>query len=222
VIRAEITESRVVLITALPPGSAAYVDRDWIPPSSGPVPAITVAGDAGLAWCDRAPVPAESGIDPDTAAALALLAVAQDAAAVDRLPGNVEVTGNGLIAAQVRALLGDDVRGNGRAGAESPTAIVDTTGDPAVIADATRRLADLGTLAFVGESVGRKAALNLYQDVHLRGLTLMGVAPPLQRATFLTAIESDDPLLESCRELLVKVPSGAPLPIDGAWYRVSG
>jgi hypothetical protein len=219
VIRAEITESRVILIAALPPGSAAYVDRDWIPLSNGPVPAITVAGDAALAWCDRAPVPAATGIDPDTAAALALLAVAQDAAAVERLAGTVEVTGNGLVAAQVRALIGDDVRADG---VEPPTTIVDTTGDPAVIADSTRRLANLGTLVLVGESIGRKVALNLYQDVHLRGLTLVGVAPPLQRATFRAAIESDDPLLESCRELLVKVPPGVPLPLDGAWYRVSG
>jgi hypothetical protein len=98
---------------------------------------------------------------------------------------------------------------------------VDTTGDPAVIVDATRRLADLGTLVLVGESVGRKATLNLYQDVHLRGLMIVGVAPPLQRATFQAEIESDDPLLESCRELLVEVASGAPLPLDGAWYRVS-
>jgi hypothetical protein len=219
VIRADVTEDRVGLVATLAPGSAAYVDRDWIPLSSGAVPAITVAADGALAWCDRAPVPAPSAIDPDAAAALALLAVARDAAAVKGLRGKVEVTGNGLIAHYVRTLLGD----NGRvAGDEPPKAIVDTTGGPAVIADATRRLADLGTLVLVGESVGRNVALNLYQDVHVRGLTLVGVAPPLQQATFQAAIESDDPLLESCRELLVEVPSGAPLPLDGAWYRVSG
>jgi threonine dehydrogenase-like Zn-dependent dehydrogenase len=209
----------VVLIGALPQHSAAYVDRDWIPATSGPVPAITVAADAALAWCERAPVSAPDGIDPDSAAALALLAVAHDAAGVERLPGTVEVTGNGLVAAQVRALVGDDVRA---AGVDRPTAIVDTTGDPAMIGDATRRLADLGTLVLVGESVGRITTLNLYQDVHLRGLTLVGVAPPLQRATFQTAIESNDPLLGSCREMLVEVATGAPLPLDGAWYRVSG
>jgi threonine dehydrogenase-like Zn-dependent dehydrogenase len=219
VIRADVTENEVILIAALPQGSAAYVDRDWIPVSSGPVPAITVAADAALAWCERAPVPAPGAIDPDTAAALALLAVAQDAAGVERLPGTVEVTGNGLVAAQVRALVGDDVRA---AGVDRPTAMVDTTGDPAVIGDATRRLADLGTLVLVGESVGSMTTLNLYQDVHQRGLTLVGVAPPLQRATFQAAIESDDRLLESCREMLVEVASGAPLPLDGAWYRVSG
>jgi hypothetical protein len=218
-IRADVTENRVVLISALPPGSAAYVDRDWIPVSSGPVPAITVAADAALAWCDRPPVPAARRIDADAAAALALLAVAEDAAAVERRPGTVEVTGNGLVATQVRALVGDDDRA---AGVEPPTAIVDMTGDPAVIADATHRLADLGTLVLVGESVGRKVTLNVYSDVHLRGLTLVGVAPPLQRATFQAAIESDDPLLESCRELLVQVPSGSPLSLDAAWYRVSG
>jgi hypothetical protein len=219
VIRADVTEDRVVLVATLPLGSVAYVDLDWIPPSSGPVPAITVAADAALAWCDRAPVPAPSGIDPDDAAALALVAVARDAAAVEGLPSPVDVTGNGLIARQLRMLLGD----NGRAaGDEPPKAIVDTTGDQAVIADATRRLADLGTFVLAGESLGGKVELNLYPDVHVRGLTLVGVAPPLQQAAFQAAIESDDPLLESCRELLVEVPSGAPLPLDAPWYRVSG
>jgi hypothetical protein len=218
VIRADVTEDRVVVVATLPPGSVAYVDRDWIPLSSGPVPAIS-AGDGALVWRGGAPVPAPSGINLDTASAAALLAVARDAAAVEGLmTGAVEVTGNGLIAHQVRTLLGDDGR---EAGVEPPKAIVDTTGDPAVIADATRRLADLGTLVLVGETLGGNVELNLYPDVHVRGLTLVGIAPPLQNATFQAEIERDDPVLESCRKLLVRVPSGAPLPLDGAWYRVS-
>jgi threonine dehydrogenase-like Zn-dependent dehydrogenase len=129
------------------------------------------------------------------------------------------VIGNGLIAQQVRAFIGDAFR---TGDVERPQAIVDVTGDPTVIADATRRLADLGTLVLVGEGLGQKVELNLYPDVHHRGLTLVGIAPPLQRATFEAGIEADDPVLGSCRELLVRVPSGAPLPRHGVWYRVSG
>jgi hypothetical protein len=219
VIRAEVSGDRVVLEADLPPGSLAYVDRDWIPHSSGVVAAIIPAENHELAWCGGAPVPVPSGIDLDTASAAALVGVARDAAAVEGLmTGPVEVTGNGLIAQQVRALTGNAVRwGDG----ERPQAIVDVTGDPAVIADATRRLADLGRLVLVGESLGRKVELNLYPDVHGRGLTLVGIAPPLQHTEFEAGIEADDPALGSCRELLVQVPSGAPLPPDCAWYRVS-
>jgi hypothetical protein len=219
VIRADVSGDRVVLVAAVPPGSLAYVDRDWIPCSSGVVAAIIAAENGGLAWCGCSPVPVPSGIDLDTASAAALLAVARDAAAVEtRTTGPVEVIGNGLIAQQVRALVGSPVRA---AGVERPHAIVDVTGDPAVIADATRRIADLGTLVLVGENLGRNVELNLYPDVHGRGLTLVGMAPPLQHAAFEAGVEPDDPALASCRELLVQVPSGVPLPPGGAWYRVS-
>ena len=35
-----------------------------------------------------------------------------------------------------------------------------------------------GTIVLVGESLGRTAEMNLYPDVHARGLTLVGVEPP--------------------------------------------
>jgi threonine dehydrogenase-like Zn-dependent dehydrogenase len=218
-IRAEVSGGKVALEAALPPGSVAYVDRDWIPRSSGAVAAIVAADDGGLAWCGRAPVPIPSEIDLDTASAAAFLAVARDAAEVEGLTaGRVEVTGSGLIAQQVRALIGSAFRAGD---VERPQAIVDATGDPTVIADATRRLADLGTLVLVGESLGQRMELNLYPDVHRRGLTLVGIAPPLQDATLEAGIDADDPVLGSCRELLVHVSSGAPLPRSGVWYRVS-
>jgi hypothetical protein len=117
------------------------------------VAAIIGSVNDGLAWFGHAPVPVPRGIDLDTASALALLAVAPDAAAVEGLMTSpVEVTGNGLIAQQIRALIGNPFRAGD---VERPPAIVDMTGDPAVIADATRRLADLGTLVLVGESLGR-------------------------------------------------------------------
>jgi threonine dehydrogenase-like Zn-dependent dehydrogenase len=165
-------------------------------------------------------VPLPGAVDSDTAASLALLAVAQTAvAAVDGIaPDSVEVTGNGLIALQVRELLG---RRGAAAPFDRPTAVVDTTGDPRVIIEATRRIADLGTVALVGESLGRTAEMNLYPDVHVRGLTLMGVPSPLRHPGALFA-EADDPLFSSCRQALVEVAAGTTLPPNGAWFRLTG
>ena len=116
------------------------------------------------------------------AAAFVFLAVAEDAAAAVKAisPQSVEIAGRGLIAQQVRLLVGAP----SETPVERPQAIVDTTGDPSVIAHATRRVADLGTVVLAGEPLGRQFELNLYPDVHVRGLTLVGVAPPLHRNSF--------------------------------------
>jgi hypothetical protein len=212
-----------VLVAALPPGSVAYVDRDWLPVSSGEVPSL-VAADGELAWCGGRPVRMPGALDADTAATLVLLAVAQAAvAAVEGVSGDsIEVVGSGLIALQVRALLGHRSSENGRS-TEQPRIVIDTTGDPEVIVDATRRIAALGTVVLAGEGLGRKAEMNLYPDVHVRGLTLVGVSPPLQDSTALSAANTpDDTLLASCRDALVGVLAGTPLPRGAAWYRVSG
>ena len=92
-----------------------------------------------------------------------------------------------------------------------------------MIVDATRRIADLGTVVLLGESLGRRAEMNLYPDVHVRGLTLVGVAPPLQHAgSVFAGTNVGGPEVESSQKLLVPVSSGAPLRPDAPWYRVSG
>jgi hypothetical protein len=169
-------------------------------------------------------VPMAGTADSDTAATLALLAVAHAAVAAAEgvSSDSIEVIGSGLIALQVRALLGHRFSEAARPSLERPGAIVDATGDPRVIVDATRRVADLGTVVLVGESLGRKAEMNLYADVHLRGLTLVGVPSPLQRADALFAeTNAEDPLVTSCREALTDVIAGTRLPY-AAWYRISG
>jgi hypothetical protein len=221
--RAEVEETGVALVAALPPGSVAYVDRDWLPVSSGEVPSLVVAANGELAWCGGPAVRMLDGLDSDTAATLVLLAVAQAAvAAVESVSlDSIEVVGSGLIALQVRELLGDRSSENGRS-TEQPRVVVDTTGDPEVIVDATRRIAALGTLVLAGEGLGRTAEINLYPDVHVRGLTLVGVSPPLQDSTALSAANTtDDPLVALGCEALVAAIAGTPLP-PAAWYRVSG
>ena len=225
-IRAEVEKAGVVLVAALPEGAVAYVDRDWLPASSRKVPSLVATSDGALAWCGGRPARIQGDLDSDTAATLVLLAIADEAVAIveGTPPESIEVTGSGLIAQRVRALLKDGAADDGRSAAfEQPRAIVDTTGDPTVIADATRRIADLGTLVLVGESLGRRAEMNLYADVHVRGLTLVGVAPPLEGAGSSFAepdVGGTD--VESSRELLVPASSGVPLPPGALWYRVSG
>lgn len=218
-IRAEITERGVILTGAVAPGTFAYVDRDWLPAASGTVPSLAVSPDGTLAWGEESRATPPGTGDPDTAAARVLLSVARDAAAAvaDLPPGSIEVIGSGLIAHLVRVLVGD---ASGRS-AEHPRAVVDATGDPVVIVDATRRVADLGTVVLVGEALGRTVEMNLYPDVHLRGLTLVGVAPPLQQPESRAVLTDEGPLIAWCHESLVRVSSGTVAPPRSAWYAVT-
>jgi threonine dehydrogenase-like Zn-dependent dehydrogenase len=134
------------------PRSARFVDAEWAA-APGVAPAIVAS-------------------DPETAAA-ALAAVARNAVAV--APGEaVEVTGSGLVAAEARRLLALEGR-LAVDGHAAPDAIVETTGDPTAIVDATARVAYMGTIALAGESLDRRLRLDVYPDVHVRGLRLVGV-----------------------------------------------
>lgn len=94
------------------------------------------------------------------------------AAALPAGGGSVEVTGNGALAVTLRARLG----ARACAGSRPPQAAIDTTGDPAVIGDLLARVADLGTVVLAGPPPAGGAELDLYRDVHVRGLTVTGVA----------------------------------------------
>jgi hypothetical protein len=148
-----------------------YLDADWVAAGG---PAIVVDGDS--IRCGEGPaveIPPERRDDPDALAAAALRAVAAEA--VSRVPGHVggvKVLGEGLVAAEARRLLG------ARAG-ESSAYVIDATGDPDAIAGALGGLDDHGTLVAAGPLGERPFPINLYSDIHLRGLRLVGVAPPL-------------------------------------------
>jgi hypothetical protein len=218
VIRAEVSEAGVALV-GHPDGAVAYVDREWLPVASGPVPALLVSDEGRVAWCDWPPEGPQQPLDPDVAAARSFLALARGAAGgVAHLPAEaVEITGSGLVAELVRLLVGDAATPGGNA----PSAVVDTTGDPAVIADATRRTADLGVVVLAGETGGRRLELDLYLDVHGRGLTLLGVGPP-GPVTDSPDAQHEEPLLALGRTSLVRAEPGQVVAPDGAWYRVPG
>jgi hypothetical protein len=135
----------------LPDDAAAFFDREWV------------------AWGRAAAVPAivtDAGAD-DAAGQLAGIAEAAVAAAPS---GQVEVTGSGLVAEEARRRLA----GAGRLVTDGiPAAVIETTGDPAALIAATRRVEALGTVVLAGEPLERVYDIDLYPDVHVRGLRLV-------------------------------------------------
>jgi hypothetical protein len=204
----------LALFAELPSSAIAYVDADWVPalPTDN-VPAL-VFQDGFLSW-DRGES-VEAAEAPDASAAAALLAVAAEAAAA--LDGvardRIDVVGRGFSSALVRRVLelapGDE--------ALPPAAIVDASGDVAAVVAATRRLAPLGTLVVMGESSGRSLEIDLYPDVHVRGLRLVGAPLPLSaQPPLLSRPWLDDYLAENPP---APVHTGDDLP-EASWFKVA-
>lgn len=147
----------------LPEGRVAVLDREWAPPGrSSAIPVVMLSDGDG---------------DTSERGAAALAEIAR--AAVAAIPeGTVAVTGTGLVAAEARRLL----RIVGRLVTEEqgspPAGVIETTGKPSVLREATERVRTMGTVALAGESLARPYDLDLYPDVHLRGLRLRGVRRP--------------------------------------------
>lgn len=197
-IRMVSASSSTALSAQLGPDDSAYADAEWTRSGlDGPLSALVVSDTA----------------DPDQIAAGALAGVAREAcAAVGKSPPHsVAVTGRGLVATFVRTLLGERLL-EGQVADTLPRSIIETTGDPSVIADSTRRVASLGLVVLAGEAAGRPIELDLYPDVHVRGLQLIGVgragagdaaAPPVAPPAPMEAL-----------------PGGA-LPAGAAWFRLA-
>ena len=208
-VRGRHTEGVVTLEAQLDADEVAYVDAAWVG-EDGPVPALTYA-DGALRFGARPPraVMAE---EADRAARQAFERVAGRAAvAVESFDSDhVEVLGAGIVAEEVRRLIG-------AAGPriDEPHAIVDTTGDPQLIDDALSRLSDLGTLVLAGEGGRRTLTYDLYTHVHLRGLRIVGVAP------LLAEDENERPAVDtSSLAAPHRARPGESLPNHG-WYRLS-
>ena len=93
-------------------------------------------------------------------------------AALPPPPGAVEVIGRGRLATALRTHLQSRCAVPG----QRAIAVIETTGDPRAIQDALRRVADLGTVVLAGPATGEPVALDLYADLHVRGLTLIGTS----------------------------------------------
>jgi hypothetical protein len=128
------------------------------------------------------------------------------------------VHGRGIVSRLIREIL--SVQPVLPAGQDSrPTAIVDTTGDPARLVELTRRLADLGTLVLVGEPLGRSLDMQLYPDVHVRGLRLVGVSAPRFGQHGEVGTDRDESLLDLMQTTLCHTAAETALP-DALWYAV--
>jgi hypothetical protein len=84
----------------------------------------------------------------------------------------VEVVGHGALAEAVRERL--DPPGSG---SEPPCTIVDTTGELAEFEDVLARVDDLGTVVLAGPAVTSDSSVDLYADLHVRGLAIVAIAP---------------------------------------------
>jgi hypothetical protein len=206
----------------LAPGWQAFVDADWLRRRhGGPAPALVVSPEGEIRWHEGPAHGTSAGTDPETWVGRALRAVAEEAAdAARRARGPCHVRGRGFIAAQVRRLLGLAPELADRPAAGPPGTIVDTTGDPDAIADATRSLADLGTLVLAGETHGDRLEFDLYPDVHVRGLRLVGVAPPLHDG-LPQGSRGDGALARAVREAQASLRPGDVLPEGALLYRIS-
>jgi threonine dehydrogenase-like Zn-dependent dehydrogenase len=98
-------------------------------------------------------------------------AVSNALGALPANPGSVEVLGDGPLAKALRARLKLRAGGGRR-----PVAVIETTGDVRAVQDALRRVADLGTVVLAGPPPPDPVALDLYADLHVRGLTLVGTS----------------------------------------------
>jgi hypothetical protein len=189
-------------------GREAWIDADWLREGRA-VAAIAAHGDRIL--LPGGATLATAGREPEELSIAVLASLAGRAASVARGHGGpVEVRGRGLVAAFVRILLGVEDEAPGR-----PSVIVDTTGGAAAIADATRRLADLGALVLAAPTEG-SISLDLYPDVHLRGLTLAGV--PLLEEPGVAPAAAGDVFLRLARGALgaaATEPEGSSL-----WFHV--
>jgi hypothetical protein len=185
------------LEAALPSTSVAYVDADW----------LYCARDAEIRVLVLDPV----GVDPDARAAQAFARVARECVGHTVGLSPVHVTGTGVVATITRTLLGGRLAPTPTE-AERPRAVIETTGDPEVILEATQTVSDLGVVVLAGESGGRHLDIDLYHDVHVRGLELAGVTP-VQIADDGEEAASVPPALHAA--------VGSPLPRGGVWYRIT-
>jgi hypothetical protein len=144
-------------------GQVAVLDREWAPPGrSSAIPVVMLDAADGDAT-DRG------------SAALAEIAGAAVAAATG---DTVAVMGAGFVAFEARRLLSVQGRLASDDAKLPPAAVIDTTGDPSVVKEATERVRTMGTVVLVGEPLERPYDLDLHPDIHVRGLRLLGVARP--------------------------------------------
>ena len=89
-----------------------------------------------------------------------------------REDGDIEIAGDGAAAAELRRVLAGRLARDGA----RPAIVVETSGTAEAVQAALARVAVLGTVVTAGPAPEGPVALDFYADLHVRGLTLIGVA----------------------------------------------
>lgn len=199
----------IVLDAGIDAGRDLWVDADWL--RGDRVIAAIVADEARVVLPDGTALDAQGQAAEDLAIAVLASLAARAAALARSFGGPVAVNGRGLLGRFARLLLGleDDEP-------EHPAVIVDTIGSAEAIGAAVHRLADLGALVLAAPTEAT-VSLDLYPDVHLRGLTLAGV--PLLENPAATPAPAPDALARLARRTL-GTSGAAEAGATPLWYRL--
>jgi threonine dehydrogenase-like Zn-dependent dehydrogenase len=164
-ITATVAETSVRFEFVLDEGEVAFVDADWLPAAGRTaVAAITISsGD------DHQPVEIARGQLAATAGAAVAGLKNHD---VDL--ASIHVPGRGAVADEVRRRLGLEV-GPPTETPARPRVWIETSGAPEALETALAGVADLGTVVLTAPAREPTIAIDLYRDIHLRGLHLHAV-----------------------------------------------
>lgn len=207
-----------ITMLGAPEGTIAYADREWLADDFAEAACLAVLPDRQVVLPDGHTQELSSD-DADVAAARFFMAIAREAAAIvgHVPPSAAQVVGRGIVATIARSYAGIERE---QVATGKPAAVVETTGRQDAIFEACRRVADLGLVVLAGEPAGRRTELNLYPDVHVRGLTLVG-APTTEGIGLLPgpADDHEGQIEADALAQLQRVAAGARLP-DGTWFRI--
>jgi len=182
---------------AAPPGATElYVDVDWLREAGDGAFLYVRDGALRASWDEGAGIPTDGLPAGDAAGRFLDLTAERAVAAVSHVSGTVEVVGEGAVAQLVRSRLPQTEPDAG-----PPAAVIECTGDAHAIETALRRLDDLGTLVVAGASTVESLRIDLYPDVHVRALHLVGVAVDLGDEALLDRTLLPDLLLTSLCEV---------------------
>lgn len=176
-----------------------------------PLPAGKLFVDAGAARRGGGVV-AFGAPDEETAAALLSLHADRLLDAVPPGAGTVAVRGDGMLANLVRTRLAD--HGDGDTGRTH--AVIDTTGDPAVLSRSLKDLQDRGSLILAVTPADLPWDVDPYPDLHGRGLIVRGVPRPSSTA----GLPQGEDLSEIVRGL-DRYAEGEPVRQETTWLMVT-
>jgi hypothetical protein len=176
-----------------------------VPPPAGSV-AFVNGGTAADLWGIMRP--ADSGAGQQAARQFLMLARAAVAAVPDG--HRVTVSGDGMLAYLLRRMLPEFTR----TGSAGPVAVIETTGLPASIREATAKLPRLGHLVLAVPPRDAETDLATYADLHVRGLTISAA----DEASAPAAAGEDEAVVAEALQLLVSVTPGMAIPGGALWY----